>query len=114
MTDKAWKQFERFICKLFGGERDWMVPEECKNTGMWAPEAKYRKKIPNWLEKMMLQAESQAREDQLPLVALTEHHRSRMQALVIMRLQDVYDWFVGYTEPPCDEEDLPSADGDQL
>ena len=115
MPDQAWKVFERFICRLFGGERDWSVPEECKNTGMWAPEAKRRKRIPNWLDEMMLQAESQAKDNQLPLVVLTEHHRDRMQSLVIMRLQDVYDWWVGgHNEPPEYEEESPTGEQPEL
>ena len=110
MGDTAWKVFERFICRLFGGERDRSVPEECKNTRMWSPEAKRRKRITNWLEEMMLQAESQARDDQIPLVVLTEHRRERMQSLVIMRLQDVYDWWVGGPSEPPDEEESPAGD----
>ena len=110
MTDNAWKVFERFTCRLFGGQRE-NDPErgdECRGTGMWAPEAKYRKEIPAWLEGMMLQAESQARDDQLPLVVLTEHQRDRMQALVIMRLQDLYDFFVGGPNEPPEDEDNPA------
>ncbi len=95
MPDQAWKQFERWVCKLFGGERLWEKPEECFDTDPFAPEAKYRKKIPNWLEEMVVQAEDQARDDQLPLVVLTEHHRERMNALVIIRLSDFYEWYVG-------------------
>ena len=103
MTDKAWKQWERFVCRIFGGERWWDVPEECKGTGIFAPEAKYRKKIPAWLEGMMQQAENQARDDQLPLVALTEHHRNRLDALVIIRLGDFLDWYV--SSPQAAEEE---------
>jgi hypothetical protein len=107
MGDTSWKSFERWVCRLFGGERD-NDPEhaeECIKTGMWAPEAKYRKEIPAWLEGMMLQAESQARDDQLPLVVLTEHQRERTQALVVMRLQDVYDFFVGGPNEPPEDDD---------
>ncbi len=107
MPDQSWKQFERFVCKLFGGTRHWEVPEECKGTGLFAPEAKYRKKIPDWLEKMIIQAEDQARDDQLGLVVLTEHHRPRMQSLVIIRLQDFYDFFVGDSVAK-----LPFVDGE--
>ena len=110
MPDQAWKQFERFICRLFGGERDWSVPEECKGTGMFSPEAKYRKKIPAWLEEMVLQAEDQARDDQLPLVILTEHHRERMQALVITRLSDFYDWFVREQKSSLIDDETVSDD----
>ena len=95
MPDNSWKVFERWVCRLFGGERWWEDAIECKGTGMFSPEAKYRKKIPDWLEKMIIQAENQARDDQLGLVVLTEHHRPRMQSLVIIRLQDFYDFFVG-------------------
>lgn len=107
MPDQAWKAFERWTCKLFGGERDWEHPEECRGTGIFAPECKRRKKIPNWLEDMLLQAESQARNDQIGFVVLTEHHRPRMQSLVICRLQDFYDWYVsgGQDEPPVDGSD---------
>ena len=109
MSDKAWKQFERFVCKLFGGKRHWEKPEECRGTGVFAPEAKYRKKIPAWLEQMVIQAERQARDDQIGFVVLTEHHRPRMQSLVVVRLQDFYDWYVngGQSEPLVDgSEDI--------
>ena len=92
--DQAWKQWERWLCRLFGGERDWEHPEECRGTGVFAPEAKYRKKIPKWLEEMVVQAQSQARDNQIGFVVLTEHNRERMQALVIMRLSDFCDWYV--------------------
>ena len=106
MPDQAWKQFERWLCKLFGGIRDWQNPEECVGTGMFAPEAKYRKKIPDWLESMILQAENQAKDNQLPLVVLTEHGRDRMQALVIIRLADFYDWYVGgHTKSRVDDSE---------
>ncbi len=105
MTDNAWKVFERWMCRLFGGERAWEVPAECKGTGMFAPEAKYRKKLPDWLvgtpDSMMEQAERQAKDNQLPLVVLTQHYMPRMQSIVIIRLQDFYDWYVGgHNEPP--------------
>ena len=109
MTDKAWKQFERFICKLFGGERDWEHPAECRGTGVFAPEAKYRKKIPTWLVQMLEQAEQQAHDDQIGFVVLTEHNRPRMRSLVVLRLQDFYDWYVngGPKEPLVDgSEDI--------
>lgn len=94
--DNAWKVFERWVCRSFGGQRDWSKPEECKDTGIWAPEAKYRKKLPGWLLSMMEQAESQARDDQIPVVVLTEHHMQRREALAIMRVGDLLDWFVAW------------------
>ena len=97
--------FERWVCRAFGGERLWEKPEECVGTGVFAPEAKYRKRIPAWLEEMVVQAERQARDDQLPLVALTEHHRNRRDALVIIRLGDFLDWYVtGYKDDPAPAE----------
>jgi hypothetical protein len=106
MPDQAWKQFERWVCKVFGGIRDWQNPEECAGTDPFAPEAKYRKKIPNWLEEMMVQAENQANDSQFPLVVLTEHQRPRYQSLVIIRLVDFIDWFVGWhTEPSSADEE---------
>lgn len=94
MGDTAWKAFERWVCAAFGGSRHWEVPEECKDTELWAPEAKRRKAIPQWLHKMILQAENQARDDQLPMVILTEHNMPRRQSLAIMRVGDFLDWFV--------------------
>lgn len=105
MADTAWKSFERWLCRVFGGQRDWSNPEECLGTGTFYPEAKYRKKIPNWLENMMVQAERQSNDNQLPLVALTEHHRNRRDALVIIRLGDFLDWYVtGYKDDPASAE----------
>lgn len=106
MPDTAWKAFERWVCRAFGGERWWEKPEECIGTDMWAPEAKRRKKIPNWLHEMIQQAESQARDDQLPLVVLTEHYMARRDALAIMRVGDFLDWFVAWDN---DDEDAPAG-----
>ena len=105
MSDTAWKVFERWVCRAFGGERDWSVPEECLETGIWAPEAKYRKKLPTWLMEMVLQAENQARDDQIPLVVLTEHHMQRRNALAIMRVGDLLDWFVSEEDAPAGAEE---------
>ena len=99
--DNSWKVFERWVCRAFGGERWWDVPAECKDTGIWAPEAKYRKQLPKWLMEMMMQAESQARDDQIPLVVLTEHHMLRRNALAIMRVGDLLDWFVSEEDGPA-------------
>ena len=109
MSDTAWKVWERIVCKAFGGERHWEAPEECRGTGVFSPEAKYRKKLPQWLEDFMLQAERQAREDQLPLVALTERGRNRDNALIIIRFRDFIDWYVGGHNDLPDEEELPDA-----
>jgi len=106
MSDTVFKAFERWVCKIFGGERWWEAPEECKGTDPFAPEAKYRKRIPNWLEDMVLQAERQARDDQLPLVVLGERQRKRIDSLVIIRLIDFIDWYVGWhTEPEAVDSD---------
>ena len=109
MVDQAWKQWERAVCKAFGGERYWEVPEECKHTGVFAPEAKYRKKLPKWLEDMMVQAENQAHENQIPLVALTERYRKRDDAYVIIRFRDFLDWYVS---GPATEDNEPIEDED--
>ncbi len=101
MADAAWKAFERWVCRAFGGERWWEKPEECLGTGIFAPEAKYRKKLPTWLMEMILQAERQARDDQIPLVVLTEHHMPRRNALAIMRVGDLLDWFVSEEDGPA-------------
>ena len=106
MPDRAWKQFERWVCRIFGGERWWEKPEECKDTGIWAPEAKYREKLPKWLvgdikESMMEQAERQARDDQIPVVILTERYMKRRNALAIMRVGDLLDWFVSEEDGPA-------------
>ena len=114
MPDQNWKKWERQVCKDCGGERDWEHPEECRDTGIWAPEAKYRKKIPTWLHSMMKQAESQARDDQIPFVALTEHGKRRNDAFVIMRYSDFMYWFVEEVidEQLDDEAVTPSLDNE--
>lgn len=102
------------MCRAFGGERAWDIPEECKGTGMWAPEAKRRKKLPTWLIEMIQQAERQARDDQIPVVVLTEHYMERRDALAIMRVGDLLDWFVsGHKEDvsPVDDESDDQLEG---
>lgn len=112
MSDTVFKAFERWVCSIFGGQRenDPGKAEECRNTGMWAPEAKYRRRVPAWLELMVVQAERQARDDQFPLVVLGEKGRDRLQSLVICRMDTLYDFFIGGHQEFPEEDNGPQAD----
>lgn len=97
MPDKAWKAFEREIAKRFHGKRAGPTGKEGPDVihPLWAPECKTRKKLPRLLVDAMDQAVHNSPPGKVPLVILHQAHDEFDQALVIIRLQDFEDWFVG-------------------
>ena len=96
MTDRVWKQAERRIAHLLGGERtgptgtpkpdivaDWLVVE-----------VKHRKRLPKWLKGALAQAQAHAR-DRLPICVLHECGGRYLDCLVVIGLGDFLDWFGG-------------------
>ena len=100
MPDKAWKAFEREIAKRLGGQRAGPLGREGPDVlhPLWAPECKMRKKLPRLLTEAMDQAVTNTPPGKIPLVILHQAHDEYDQALVVMRLRDFEDWFVGENE----------------
>ena len=93
-----WKRAERRIAQLTGGHR---VPVTGRRgqpdvAHPWlALEVKTRDRLPRWLVAALAQAQAVADRDQLPVAVLHEHGARYRDALVVLRLGDFLDWFVG-------------------
>ena len=96
MSD-AWKSFQRWVCRFFGGECGWRGDDdECYElAGPFAPEVKYRKSIPQWLSGAMVQANEFAERHNkpYPIVVINTHKRERMKSYVVMELYR-FDWLM--------------------
>ncbi len=94
---KDWKDCERRIAEVLGGVR---VPVSGRQRGYFpdvehstlAIEVKSRKRLPNWLEDAMQQAEASAKDGQLPVAVLHQDGHKYRDSLVVCRLRD----FGGY------------------
>ena len=98
MAEAAWKATERQIARLLGGQR---IPVTGRSRGdepdvrhPWLSiECKQRRQLPAWLKEALLQAKAAATRDQLPIVVLHEQGARYTGALVVLTLQDFWDWF---------------------
>lgn len=94
MTDKLWKQAERRIASLLGGER---VPVTGRRRGdapdiehaQFAVEVKHRQSLPSWLMDAMNQADECNPGDKISVVILHEKGKNYGESLVLLRLSDV-------------------------
>ena len=92
---KDWKACERRIAELLGGKR---VPVSGRTRGdcpdvehpTLSIECKSRKKLPAWLEDAMKQAEACVRDGQLPLIVLHQDGQRYQDALIVMRLKNLF------------------------
>ena len=92
---KDWKACERRVAELLGGKR---VPVSGRTRGdcpdvehpTLSIECKSRKKLPAWLEDAMKQAEACARDGQLPLIVLHQDGQRYQDALIVMRLKNLF------------------------
>jgi hypothetical protein len=98
--DKAWKNTERRIGALLGGER---VPVTGRQRGsapdvahpMLAIEVKHRAVLPSWIRDAMQQAKASARGQQLPIVVLHQSGDPFLHAWVVLELSDFSTWLEG-------------------
>jgi hypothetical protein len=94
---KDWKACERKVAALLGGIR---VPVSGRGRGYspdiaherFSIEVKSRRKLPDWLEDAMRQAETSAKHGQLPVAVLHQDGRRYRDSFVVCRLKD----FTGY------------------
>jgi hypothetical protein len=92
---KDWKACERKVAALLGGTR---IPVSGRGRGhspdihheRLSIEVKSRRKLPAWLEDAMRQAEACAQGEQLPLIVLHQDGQRYQDALIIMRLKDLF------------------------
>lgn len=98
MAERAWKQAERRVAHLLGGER---VPVSGRQRGdapdirhAWLSiECKERKQLPAWLHDALAQAKAAATRAQLPIAVLHEGGEKYADGLVVLTLADFVDWF---------------------
>jgi hypothetical protein len=91
VTDRAWKNTERRIAALLGGER---VPVTGRQRGnapdvahpFLAIEVKHRSILPAWIRDAVEQARASARGQQLPIVVLHGRGMRYDQSLVVIEL----------------------------
>jgi hypothetical protein len=92
---KDWKACERKVAALLGGTR---IPVSGRARGhspdihheRLSIEVKSRRKLPAWLEAAMRQAEACAQDGQLPLMVLHQDGQRYQDALIVMRLKDLF------------------------
>jgi len=99
----TWKQFERDIAALTGGERVGPCGEgespDVRHPWM-AIECKYRKTIPQWILHGLEQAE---RSEGVPIEFIKQKGMSIDESLVVMRIRD-FKAFMDLMEKKEDEE----------
>lgn len=96
MPDKRWKNTERKVAKILGGER---VPVSGRQRGFSADvkhdrlsiEVKDREKLPAWLYDAMEQAEMSAHDGQIPTVILHEKGQKYEDCLTLVRLSSIIE-----------------------
>lgn len=94
---KRWKHHERLAMKILGGERntekgtnvpDGFIPNK---ENPWASvENKSTEELPKWLRSAVVQAETNAKPNTLPLVSLMENNGMH---LVVLRAEAFREWF---------------------
>ena len=96
LADRRWKRAERRVAGVLGGRR---VPVSGRGDGPdvqheWlSVEVKDRAALPKWLSGAMEQSRRAAEDGQLSIVVL--HERGKHDSLVMLRLSDFVEWFVG-------------------
>ena len=102
MSDPGWKQFERRIARLFGGERrgaDYGGAQGGKNDCIvpgWSIECKlYGRPSYQVMLDAARQAEKAAEDSEIPIAVVKRNGDHDKNALVIMRLDTFVEWFRG-------------------
>jgi hypothetical protein len=98
---KDWKQAERRIAELLGGQR---IPVTGRQRGdtpdiehaALSIEVKSRKSLPAWLLKALNQAQAASRDGKkMPVVVLHQDHAPYAHSLVVLKLKDFADHLNG-------------------
>ena len=94
---KDWKQAERRVAELLGGQR---IPVSGRTRGdcpdvehpTLSIECKNRKKLPAWIEDAMKQAEASAKDGRLPVAVLHQDRTPYAESLIVLRLDDFTEY----------------------
>ena len=87
------KALERYVAKLFGGERLGLLNYEDVRLTHFSIEAKEREHLPMSIKKWYAQATVHAGE-RIPMVYLHELNRPHGEDLVIIRAEDIKGWIL--------------------
>ena len=96
MPTDTWKDFNRWVCRKFGGERTWVGEEgsDCYDTFPFTIECKYGRQVPKKLEKYMQQVEGDAGPGTIPIVVMKRTGMANDEAYVMMRISVFQDWYI--------------------
>lgn len=96
----TWKNFERYVCRLFGGERrgaDYADRDGGKNDCVGVPGFSIECKYGNITYGTLLQAVEQARTsaavEEIPIGVVKKKGQADRDALVVMNIVDFVEWF---------------------
>jgi len=98
-----WKRQERETAAILGGERQPCTggPHADVTTPLLAIEHKARQKLPTWLTGAVSQAVGSCKDDQTPMVVLTEVSQGRKaRRYALLRLEDFVDLYGPLTGEP--------------
>lgn len=84
-VNRGWKQFERRVGKLLGGERTWKDDQDFE-TDLLSGECKLLGVIPKFLYDRLKQADRNCPKDRIPICVVKERKKNDVNAIVIMRL----------------------------
>lgn len=97
MPSRAWKEAEKGVAELLGGERVSNTALGLRSSdveaGAYSVEVKSRKALPAWLESAVGQAHRNAPAGKLPMVVLHKTGQRRVNDLVVLRLGEFIEWF---------------------
>jgi hypothetical protein len=95
MATRIGKGLEKRVAKAVGGQRVSAPYRKGPDvTNNWlCIECKARKKLPQWIENALRQAERDAEPRQLPIAVLHEKYRRQGSDLVVMRWRTFQQWF---------------------
>jgi len=98
MSNKTWKAVELKICRMLGGDRTGPTGRDTSDcVHPWlGVEIKTRKRVPGYIRDWVEQAKSNIKlPGRLPIVVWHQTGDRYTDALVLLRLGDFLDWFVG-------------------
>ena len=97
MPPSTWKKVDLEVCKRFGGQRTGPVGKDgpdCVGTAPFAVQVKHRA-VPQWLLDAMMQAILDSPITWLPTLVLHPKGHSIDDSLVIMKLSDFEEYYLG-------------------
>jgi len=81
---RGWKQFERRIGRLLGGDRTWKDDQDF-STPLFSGECKLLRDVPKFVYKRLEQAERNSPKGKFPVCIVKEHGKRDENAVVMIR-----------------------------